>query len=322
MDEAPSLFGDADPVAVRPAAVDDGVRALAARLPPGLRLGTSSWSFPGWVGHVYADRQDPGRLSRDGLPAYTRHPLLRTVGVDRAWYAPVDEATWRTYAAQVPDDFRFLVKGAAAALRPHDDAGRPSPTFLDVAWSADHVVGPLAAGLGAKAGVLLLQFSPMTADEHGAPDAFAERLARYLLDLARLPGCPPLAVEVRNRALLVPSYADALRAAGAAHVHNVFPGMPTVATQARVDAAVGAGPCVVRWMLHPRHTYQGARRAFAPFDRLADPLPSARDDIARVLVAAHHAGRPAFVIANNKAEGCAPLTLLALASRVAEFVDG
>jgi hypothetical protein len=50
------LFDDHSPpdgplrhaAAVEPAAVPDRVRALGLTLPPAIRLGTSSWSFPGW----------------------------------------------------------------------------------------------------------------------------------------------------------------------------------------------------------------------------------------------------------------------------------
>ena len=37
---------------VHPAAWDDDLHALANRLPSTLRLGTSSWSYPGWQGLV------------------------------------------------------------------------------------------------------------------------------------------------------------------------------------------------------------------------------------------------------------------------------
>ncbi len=80
-DPPASLFD----VPVRPAPVDPRTRALAARLPPGLRLGTSSWSFPGWAGLVWANPAPPADLSRRGLPAYAAHPLLRAVSLDRSY---------------------------------------------------------------------------------------------------------------------------------------------------------------------------------------------------------------------------------------------
>ena len=81
-----SLFDDAD--GVDPAAVEDEVRALGVALPARIHLGTSSWSFPGWTGLVYALRNGKPAteqvLARHGLAAYARHPLFRTVKIGRA----------------------------------------------------------------------------------------------------------------------------------------------------------------------------------------------------------------------------------------------
>src|SRR5258706_12832907 len=65
------------------------VQPLAAKLPLKLRMGTSSWSFPGWHGLVYAQRSTEKELAREGLREYARHPLFRTVGIDRGHYAPI-----------------------------------------------------------------------------------------------------------------------------------------------------------------------------------------------------------------------------------------
>src|SRR5512143_109764 len=88
------LFGAATrpPPRVGPAAVSDAARTLAARLPADVRLGTSSWSFPGWRGIVWDRDASPALLAREGLAAYARHPLLRTVGLDRTYYAPMTAA--------------------------------------------------------------------------------------------------------------------------------------------------------------------------------------------------------------------------------------
>ncbi|HEY6323978.1 MAG TPA: hypothetical protein VJA16_20740, partial [Thermoanaerobaculia bacterium] len=50
------------------------VVALAARLPAGIHLGGSTWSFPGWAGLVYDRAHPAARLARHGLAAYARHP--------------------------------------------------------------------------------------------------------------------------------------------------------------------------------------------------------------------------------------------------------
>ena len=85
------LFGADDPGThrVAPAPVSAELRALAESLPKRLHLGTSSWSFPTWAGLVYDRRASKEETARYGLTAYARHPLLRCVGVDRTWYAPL-----------------------------------------------------------------------------------------------------------------------------------------------------------------------------------------------------------------------------------------
>nr|WP_236786629.1 DUF72 domain-containing protein [Allochromatium tepidum] len=49
--------------------------------------------------------------------------------------------------------------------------------------------------------------------------------------------------------------------------------------------------------------------------------PTARDLIARLVSEALSAGREVYVIANNKAEGCAPLSLSGLAGTLSERRD-
>src|SRR3954471_12622903 len=87
---------------------------LGARLPSEVRLGTMSWSFPGWRGLVYAQDAPTGSLAELGLTAYGKHPLLAAVEIDRSYYEPLGEEILRAYAAQVPAGFRFLVKAHEA----------------------------------------------------------------------------------------------------------------------------------------------------------------------------------------------------------------
>ena len=137
--------GESRNPAVEPARVGAEVAGLADRLPPGLRLGTSSWSFPGWAGSVY---QGPARgqpLARSGLATHAQHPLLRSVGIDRSFYGPLGQAEYAAYASAVPDDFRFLVKAHQAltlARFPHHarygaQAGEPNPLYLDAGYARE-----------------------------------------------------------------------------------------------------------------------------------------------------------------------------------------
>jgi uncharacterized protein YecE (DUF72 family) len=314
------LFGDAIP---GPAPIGHDLAALAAGLGPNVSLGTSSWSFPGWSGIVYdpAANIDESALARHGLAAYAAHPLLRTVGVDRTYYAPLSASDFAHYAAQVPGDFRFVVKAWQDLVRPstveetawHRGLAR-NPHFLAGAVAEAAVIHPAREGLGEKLGVVLFQFPPLRRAESGSPAVFAERLAAFL---AALPRGPAYAVELRSRELLSRALAHVLEIAGASPCFVVHPAMPPLARQVEICDPARYPFLLVRWTLHSGQSYESARLRYQPFDRLVDEDPAVRLTVAGLVREAAGAGRPAFVIANNKAEGSAPLTLVALARAIA-----
>lgn len=301
-----------------PAELDEEVAALGRALPPRLHLGTSSWSFPGWAGIVYRDALPEPLLSREGLRAYSAHPVLNCVGIDRTFYAPVSATEFARYAAQVPDTFRFVVKAPAlvtdAFIR--GEGGKPageSPRFLDAAFAAAHFVAPCVEGLGPKAGALVFQFSPLGRSIVRDPARFAARLHRFL---DALPPGPLYAVELRDAGLLGAPLAAALGATRARYCFGVHSRMPDIGAQASALAGLTPGPLVARWNLHAGYAYGAAKAHYAPFDRLVDEDPATRGALAERCLATLSAGHPAFVIANNKAEGSAPLSLIELARAV------
>jgi uncharacterized protein YecE (DUF72 family) len=316
------LFGgEPAPGEVAPAIHGDELRALAAGLPAAVYLGTSSWSFPGWSGLVYAGLHSEAVLARKGLPAYGRHPLLRTVGVDRTHYAPVAADVLAAYARDVPGDFRFVVKAhelcSLGVVPSHprygDKRGQGNPLFFDAAYARDAVVAPFVDGLGARAGALLFQLAPQPIEAlGGSPRRFAEKLYRFLRDL---PKGPRYAVEIRNAQLLTADYAAALRHGGGVHCFAAHPTLPPLAAQQEI---VGEQPAaVVRWLLPRHHAYETAMAAYQPFDRIIDPDPPARAAIASLVIDAARRGAPSWVIVNNHAEGSAPLSIVELARRIA-----
>ncbi|MFM1873195.1 MAG: hypothetical protein RL398_2617 [Planctomycetota bacterium] len=296
---------------VQPHETDDLVTKVAAALPPNLRLGTSSWSFPGWRGLVYSADSPATKLAKDGLAAYAKFPLFRTVGVDRTFYAPVGRSTFAEYAAAVPDDFRFLVKAWSEVTSPTRDWPEkgPSPHHLDAAVAIDRLIAPAVAGLGDKLGVLLFQLPPQGDEATKAPERFADRLHAFF---AALPKDVPKAIELRDRELLCPQLFAALAATGVTYGFAVHSSLPNL--QRQRELAPDDGPLVLRWMLQPGMRYGQAKADFEPFDRLAAPDTGSRAAVVDLIADAVPKGRQILVVANNKAEGSAPLTLLHLAA--------
>ena len=319
-----------DAVAPGPAPADPALQALAAALPPRLYLGTSSWNFPGWAGLVWdAADHDAAVLSRQGLAAYAQHPLLRTAGIDRSFYRPMTTAQYAEHAAQVPDNFRFVVKApslvADALVRDSGGSGKQeNEHFLNPALALEQFVQPALDGLGDKVGALVFQLSPLPPallQPQHLDDVLA-RLRAMLLALPDLKSQAPdgvVAVEVRNPELLTPALATALREAGATYCLGLHPRLPPIDEQLPLLRALWPGPLVCRWNLNRQHGAQGyeeARELYRPFNALVDPDPQLRATLARVIAGTTGAGFPAYVTVNNKAEGSAPLSVRALAQEV------
>ncbi|QDH60791.1 DUF72 domain-containing protein [Pandoraea pnomenusa] len=324
------------------AEVTSAMRSLGAQLPANIRLGTSSWSFPGWRGIVWDDDYSDTKLSRQGLSAYARHPVLRCVGIDRSFYKPMSIVEYQKYAQQVPDDFRFLVKAPSvvtdALVRGEKGEGlRANPCFLDARIATEQFVAPCLAGLGPKAGVLVFQVSPLPNELLRDVPGLIQRIEAFFAALPPLrsgpiaaahgnplPG-PCYALEIRDGALLTPRLMRALGQMGVRYCIGLHARMPHVERQAAALAMLdeaGAGPLVVRWNLNSAHRYEQAKAKYAPFDRIVDPDPLTRDVLASLATHYALAGHPVYVIVNNKAEGSSPLSCGALAERIVELTRG
>ncbi len=346
------LFGDpfaaATPAArpgagrnsIEPAAPDAATLELASAMPPGVCLGTSSWSFPGWADLVYAKVYPESALSKHGLSAYAQHPLLRCVSLDRSFYRPLSQAQFAALRAQTQDrndrlaPFRFVVKAPAslcdATVR--DATGRgvqTNPQFLnpELAWL--EALEPAARGLGDALGALVFQVSPLPhfwQHDTSQPTALLDAMLEHLNAQHWRQWAPSavLAVEVRNPAWVLaggPALARVLKRHGATYCLGLHAKMPPLKDQLPMLRALWPGPLVARWSLHSQHGaygYQAAKNQYEPFDQLIDPDPTIRDGLAKVIAATARAGHQVLVTINNKAEGSAPRSVSALAQAVVD----
>lgn len=336
MSRQPGLFEEPAPPTRRRASAGevrpawDSPLLSAPALPAGIRLGTSSWFFPGWRGIVYEGVHPQVALSKRGLEAYGQIPLLRTVSLDRTFYAPITTVQYQGYARQVPDHFSFVVKAPAlvsdAVVRDEEGRGKvPNPRFLDAAIAAREFVVPCLEGLGEKAGPLVFQVSPLPRSLVEEAATLVERLAAFFAALPQEFGKyrPLYALELRNAELLTPRLMKMLAAANVRYCVGLHDRMPEVERQEvalRTLDGDTPGPLVVRWNLHRGFLYQAARQRYEPFDQLVDEDVETRLVLARMAAAAFKAKRKVWITANNKAEGSAPLSLVKLAEEIARLL--
>jgi uncharacterized protein YecE (DUF72 family) len=167
-----------------------------------IRLGTSGWEYPEWVGRVY-----PKGASIDHLRYYAN--LFGLVEVDSTFYRlppPSHAASW---AKRTPAGFRFAAKFPSEIThrRRLVDCAGPLAEFLAV-------LRPLRdAG---KFVAALLQLPPSL--------AFEPRTVRSFYEL--LPTDLPVAVEFREKSWLAPESIELLRSFRFADVVVDEPALP------------------------------------------------------------------------------------------------
>lgn len=333
-----SLFGNEEPdkkssgskksgKVVVPASADPALIELAESLPARVRLGTSSWNYPGWDKLVWDGEYSETILSRQGLFAYSKHPLFRTVSIDRSFYRPLNVAQFAEYSSQVGQDFRFVVKAPSlitdALIR--DESGRGMKVnshFLNAAEAVQMFVEPALEGLRHKLGALVFQISPLPGHWFADLPRLIGQLYKLLSAIPDMKSVAPdgvVAVEVRDPQWLTPQFVEALRSTGATYCMGLHAKMPRIAEQLPILRALWPGPLVCRWNLNPLHGaygYEDARDLYSPYDKMIDPDLETRAELVRVITGTATAGQNVFVTLSNKAEGSAPLSVIELAKAI------
>ena len=306
-----------DPSVEAVAQVHQEARKIVADLPDQIRFGTSSWSFPGWKGIVYSGSVSSSALAKNGLRQYAAHPLLRTVGIDRSYYAPIPVEDLRRYAEQLPGGFQGCAKAPAGVTStiigpPGSDA--PNPDFLSVDRLIDEQLQPFSLAFREHVGPFILEFPPFPRGSRMEPAEFHARLDRFL---EQLPRDFQYAVELRDERLLTTEYRAILARHGIGHTYNYWSAMPGLMAQARIVPPEELPFAVIRLLLKPGTWYQEQRERFEPFNALVAPDALMRHDVVELSDRVLTTGRKLWVLVNNKAEGSSPLSIMELAKKIA-----
>jgi uncharacterized protein YecE (DUF72 family) len=143
--------------------------------------------------------------------------------------------------------------------------------------------------------------------------------------LAALPRLQPqapdgvVAVEVRDPEWLCDEFVQILRDTGTRYCLGLHPKLPPPQEQLWILRRLWPGDFVCRWNLNRRHGpygYTDAQKSYGDYSQMVDPDPELRALIAKIAKATAEAGHKAYVTVNNKAEGCAPASVQALAEAI------
>ncbi|HEY9288441.1 MAG TPA: DUF72 domain-containing protein [Candidatus Dormibacteraeota bacterium] len=160
-----------------------------------LRVGTSGFSYSSWRGSFY-----PRKLKADAMISYyaTR---LNSVEVNTTFYRTQPNDVIASWAAAVPEDFRFAVK---AHRRISHNRRMPN-----LEW-AMRTLAEQADVFGARLGPVLFQLPPAAPFEEG-------RIERIM---AQVPSHWRVAFQFRHPSWHTPVVAELVERLGAAFVHG------------------------------------------------------------------------------------------------------
>jgi uncharacterized protein YecE (DUF72 family) len=292
---------------------------MALSLSPLIRFGTSTWTYEGWQGQVYNKQYTKSTFTRECLGEYCQYqyqgePLFRTVGNDSTFYRPPTTNQLRHFLTQIPEDFQMCFKvweeitipTYAKQPRYGARAGKPNPRFLDAKLFDELVLMPYReAKFEPHTGPFLFEFQ-----RHGMPtEEFCSRLDGFF---SQLPKDFQYAVEIRNSSLFGIDYLQMLSFHGVAHVYNHWSSMPSLMEQYRLMQSFTSDFTVLRLLTPLKMSYEAAKKRAEPYTKIVEELPQMRQEAAQLVRLAVGAGRRAYVLVNNRAEGNAPLTVQGL----------
>ena len=129
----------------------------------------------------------------------------------------------------------------------------------------------------------------------------------------------PCLLAVAGRLVRRREWALLATLAAAAFVYALSRPFAQIHVEAKALAVLAPAVMLVtlRWLLGPGMTYEDAGKRYAPFNRIQAPDENARRALATLARNALAAGRPFVCTVNNNAEGCAPLSIAALARAIA-----
>lgn len=333
---------------------DRAARALALdfrAILSGVRFGTASDRYAGWIGQIYGPQWAARVQSRKktlGTDTYQERTVpVESVGeyfehfdvleLDFTFYRPLLEKdgspgpnafVLRRYAEHAGTRGRFLLKAPqdsfARQVRASGGGHAPNPGFLDATACRARFVEPAVEILGDRLAGFVFEQEYLPKKASPSPAQNVAELDGFFAALASPVQCH---LELRSPHLLEGMYFEWLASRGLGFVFSHWTWLPPLRDQwQRVGSRFTAGnrEAVVRLLTPLRMAYADAYALASPFDRPVDALAGTPGARAMVLDATALALQAAVqdatvnIIANNRAWGNAPLLAQAIALRALE----
>jgi uncharacterized protein YecE (DUF72 family) len=255
--------------------------------PETLRLGTSSWSTPSWVGAFYPK----GTASADFLEFYATR--FNTVEIDSTFYRVPSSSTVKKWGAATPAGFQFAAKVPQAITH--------EKVLVDCRAEILEFVSVMEK-LGDKLGPFLLQFPYFNKSVFSSSALFFQRLSDFLQELPR-----PFqwVVEIRNKSWLTPAFFSILRDHKAAYALIDQAWMPPVQQVLHDDSPLTADFAYIRWL----GDRKGMEKITASWDKV---VVDRTGDLQRWVEPVQHIlaeGKLVYGFFNNHYSGHAPASL-------------
>ncbi len=291
------------------------------QIPPSIRFGTSTWTYPGWKGSIYKrEYKNEKEFKKLSLQEYASMPIFRTVGIDSTFYSPASSKLLADYAQLLPADFtwvskvweRLTIVQYPKHARYGALAGKANPDFLSAQLFIEKVLAAYKEpAVLPHTGPFVFQFATIN-PKVLKQSQFFEQLAKFL---KALPGEFRYAFEIRNPDYLCPDYFAVLNESQATHCFNHWNYMPSLKIQMQKAADAGglkSNFFVARLLTPHGISYEQAVKLFAPYDAIKRPNPEMRADAVRLVKRALERNADAYIIVNNRSEGNAPQTISAI----------
>lgn len=252
-----------------------------------IRLGTSSFTAPGWDRTFYPKRTKPA----DRLAIYAQN--FDTVEIDSTFYATPTAQTVEEWAAKTPSNFLFSVK--VPQVITHDKV----VAHCDAEFK--HFVDTMGL-LGQKLGPMVLQFPFFDRAIFKTQNDFLDRLIPFF---KKLPQGFKFAVEIRNKEWLDAQFAAILRDFNVALVLQDQSRMLHPTELWRKFDPITTGWTYIRWL----GDRKGIERITTTWDKTVIDRTSEIQTWVDVCYATTRCGVKVFGYANNHYGGYAPATI-------------